>query len=622
MAAPSSLHQRLLRDIAELQAKPYPNIDLRIHDNIREACLILTPDGWFPMHLTVIFGDDYPLRAPEISMQSYVRHPNVMGSYICASILNTEEGYTPAYTLKGIAIQMLSFFGSESLEQDYGGNRNLAQYREQNRFVSESHGFSCTKCGFGHSAATSHDATTRDRADGDSRHLSTNTSPFSETPDDILLEICDKLDDEELLVFARAWSRIGEIITTYNVIRTRELQCFCLKKSFKVAKLGVGVSLNFADSRKGAFESEFDLLSLDAFSIHHVRRSIHNLRFDYWLPLPLTEKHWESVRNDVYPRFTLLKDATGLPQITPCSEVLYRFMNDVVVKLNKEVDNATTNSRSTLKHASEKAIESYFHLFHLLLCLVNNDPGIVNSANNQITAFLNGATSKTEIPDLGHLLIALLISSVPATPDFLKLLVKETITRNVVWMLSGPHPELAFLEADDVSEYRLQHTFNASKTSYRLLLFLNLFRRCVRPDYQRPLGFIRAELFARHGAPPPGTAERFAKAIQGYKAHVNSFPQFLVAMCVEVPTATAFTGWLRESVTASMEKGYSRWAISQDQALFLRLEKEPNVKRPDFVQISIGRKGLSFFPAKPPRKRSREEMIVRDRRRFRGRGGH
>ena len=66
-----------------------------------------------------------------VTMQSKLVHPNIYGSYICASILNTDEGYTPAYTLKGIAIQLLSFFGSEKVEQiETGQAVELANYNK------------------------------------------------------------------------------------------------------------------------------------------------------------------------------------------------------------------------------------------------------------------------------------------------------------------------------------------------------------------------------------------------------------------------------------------------------------------------------------------------------------
>lgn len=142
-----ALRQRLLRDIAELQAKPYPNISLFPSEDITKACLILRPNGGHPLHLSVDFGSQYPLNAPTVTIQSKLDHPNIFGSYICASILNTAEGYTSAYTLKGIAIQLLSFFGSDKLEQAHGV-ADLTSYRRYNDYNTWA-AHLCSKCGFG-----------------------------------------------------------------------------------------------------------------------------------------------------------------------------------------------------------------------------------------------------------------------------------------------------------------------------------------------------------------------------------------------------------------------------------------------------------------------------------------
>jgi ubiquitin-protein ligase len=115
----SILHRRLLQDIAQIQTKPYPNIALHLQDDdISSACLILTTEGYGPMHLTVCFNDDYPLSPPKIYMDSKIIHPNIKEEgNICASILETQMDYTPAYTLKGIAMQLLSSFSSERIQQ-------------------------------------------------------------------------------------------------------------------------------------------------------------------------------------------------------------------------------------------------------------------------------------------------------------------------------------------------------------------------------------------------------------------------------------------------------------------------------------------------------------------------
>jgi hypothetical protein len=107
-----------------------------------------------------------------------------------------------------------------------------------------------------------------------------------------------------------------------------------------------------------------------------------------------------------------------------------------------------------------------------------------------------------------------LISDFPMDEVLLKKIVRETINRNVVWMLKD-NPYLSYLEPSAISEYRLKETFTASIVSYRLLMFLNLFRRtAVGSPRIKPLTQHRDELFERHGAPPRGAANGLAGSIK------------------------------------------------------------------------------------------------------------
>jgi ubiquitin-protein ligase len=653
----NNLKQRLLRDIAELQANPYPNISLHVEDDdLTQACLILTADSYGPMHLTIEFRADYPLSAPLIHMDSQVHHPNIFGTYICASILNTQEGYTPAYTLKGIAIQILSFFTSERIEQTGGTySIDLDSFRQNQRHMIDID-YSCIKCRFGMGSSnhvglprgvtTSRPPPSTSDQDADvnwpspqqahtilgpnarrgkgtqnamaqveSGQIECQASSVSEPatprgiqhinlPDELLLSICEYLETEELMLFAEAWDRVGTAVTKYDVIRTRELQCFCLKKDYMTTRLGVGIHVVLR-GKIGSFESEFDLLSKEGFQIHRIRRSVQGVEFQHWLPLPISNGHWRNVKLDVAKSLSILSDAAKLPKGAQ-HQVIFHFMNDVVVKLNAQTDQTTIQSsyyaygpKSTLTHASEKAIESYFHLFHLLLCLATEDSLIVNSANRMIQVFLGGANSKTDCPNLGHLLVAALISNVPMDDSAIKAIIKETITRNVVWMLDAKGsnmPELSYLEPSAVSDYRLQKTFDASKTSYRLLMFLNLFRRTAVGNPRKPLHQLRDEAFERHGAPPRGSAKVLADSIK--RIHqVKNFPEFLHCMGIGKPSAAWFTKFLRECVEASHRKGYSKMPLTQGQAMTLRRAKEPTVEVAEGVCfLDVNMSGRSFFP--------------------------
>jgi hypothetical protein len=126
------------------------------------------------------------------------------------------------------------------------------------------------------------------------------------------------------------------------------------------------------------------------------------------------------------------------------------------------------------------------------------------SANELLRRFARGKSSEIECPNLGVLFVAALVSEVEMTNSMIKSIIKETITRNVVWMLDSKGanmPELAYLEHSAVSSYRLQKTFDASKTHLRHLMFLNLFRKTALGNPRKSLNKLRCEFFERHGAP-------------------------------------------------------------------------------------------------------------------------
>jgi ubiquitin-protein ligase len=667
-----------MQDIAELKKKPYPNIKIHFDDeDVSEACLVITPEGWPALHMTINFPPLYPLRAPTISMDSNVIHPNVFGGYICASILNTTAGYTPAYTLKGIAIQLLSFFCSDSIEQSYGGEKvSLEYYRQESKQMADSmgsylphatgttfgDGVICKRCRFNRGPAQQSADETRSNSSRSSRprrrkakapkadeHGSTEIDPnrffIDRLPNEIILQVAERLEFEDLTKFAAAWGRVSQLITQFDVVRVRELQCFVLKENYMKQELGVGVGV-VGKGRQGTLQSEFDLLSRSAYANHNVKASIHHIEFDHWLPLPISHGHWQRVQAKA--EASLARIAQDARISTP-TMVLYAFMNDVIVRLNADLErkderydpNAQT---STLRHASEKAIESYFHLFHLLLCTATAKPEVVREANRMIASFMAGKKSKADIPNLGYLLIALLISDTDPTEALMKEIITEAITRNVVWLLDqkgAGMAELGYLETDNVCNYRLKKTFEGSRTSYRLLMFSELFRRTARPSppkstapttpppsppveamaklqivsystaakvpstvsppstptQQAPgrksLAQLRDDLFRQHGGAGPGTAAHLASEVRRLQK-IDDFPSFLREMGIAIPGAAKFTTVLRGTIKASAEKGYSQSVENHVRFLAaMRLARDTTASRTG-IEADLFSRGLQL----------------------------
>lgn len=266
-------------------------------------------------------------------------------------------------------------------------------------------------------------------------------------------------------------------------------------------------------------------------------------------------------------------------------------------------------------------------MFHLLVCMATEEPKNANATQdrkNELVARANksiyefyakGMRTKDQVPDLGFLLISVLISDAEVDDSLLQAIIEEAITRNVLWMLEPAKvgrpgkgmPELAYLEPSAVSQYRIKKTFEAGKTSYRLLMFFNTMRKIVRgmrDNYDekgnkkkepKSLKELRDKLFERHGAGPIGAAALFAERARKIQ-EVDSFKEFYKYMGLEAPGDEELTTLLRDCVKKSMAVGYSKEALTQAQARYLRLAKEPNVERVPGVMAEELRGSFSFFP--------------------------
>lgn len=173
--------------------------------------------------------------------------------------------------------------------------------------------------------------------------------------------------------------------------------------------MGIGVRVRGGD--KGTkVHSEFEYLSLDAFQNLKIQKSISGISFEFWLPLPISEGHWRQVTatasepHSVTMALKAIRGRAGLQGDD--ADTVVSFMNDVVVQLNDDLTASDdvpnvevwpwtpAERRTSLRHASEKAIDAYFQLFHMLVCMAVDDPRIVHKANDTIKKFLSGKTSK------------------------------------------------------------------------------------------------------------------------------------------------------------------------------------------------------------------------------------
>ena len=65
-------------------------------------------------------------------------------------------------------------------------------------------------------------------------------------------------------------------------------------------------------------ESEFDLLSEKAYKIFKIRTSVQGIEFEHWLPLPLSRRHYQMVKERIEPS---LREIASDARLTSTSTV-------------------------------------------------------------------------------------------------------------------------------------------------------------------------------------------------------------------------------------------------------------------------------------------------------------
>ena len=355
-------------------------------------------------------------------------------------------------------------------------------------------------------------------------------------------------------------------------------------------------------------------------------------------------------------------------------EVIAKMMNQMVVDLMKNVEEGAPPpkkqrtsmygylygepyKKSINLHASDKALSGYCSLLHLLLRLALDHPIILETAHEKVHHFLarESKRSKEAVPDLGEFLVLLaLVPSVSWEKDLAAPLLRELLSRNVVWYLRD-RPYLAYT-ADSgkvCDDKRVKETFEASKTSLRLLMFQVHFLRSVlgsattissssstTPQPQSDIdGFVTVThhrkkdkikvpsmdpstttglqqrintLAPTYGLPSPTLSASLASKCREILS-ISTFPTFFQSIAFK--TSSAIASLLRIAVRDSLIAGYHQnpyWDLELYELWRVQLGGNVPFDSPVGWRRNVGgnvRTGRSFFPGAERGQRIKKAVV-------------
>jgi len=489
--------RRLMKDIKELAmcSGDFPNVSAApLEDNIYLwHANVTAPDGPLKglcVHLELQFPSSYPRNPPRIKCLTPIRHPNIFGSYICCTMLakrkyndDPNEGWTGAYSVASILLQLQSFLFSDNVpqeawpgEKEYSRSNYIQQtstqrlacfrckrcchtgtrphppigFKMDHEFLSDKERLShewehfqatCSKKEKIHHkqarAAAKRDwIQTRLKAIEDAEAVVKTREPaFPKKAAHVLVSF---LDPYEILMVAMLYPTWDTVNDTHNIRDKYESSCFFTKLDYREAALGYGVRVQYDPFKKKEIRqlsSDLDLISWHGWKKLKHRISAWGNECDLYIPLVLNDSH---MRNSGKLMWQQLHKLAGVNESDDDHDE--RVLDAICALMNSMVVGMTQIKGEVRMYHSEKAMQGYCRFHQLLVHICNERPAIRELAETKVHNFIKNPRSRHKkggTPDLGRLLVMLSVSDKYGWEDIKRPFFEEVTVRQQKWNIIG-----------------------------------------------------------------------------------------------------------------------------------------------------------------------------------------
>lgn len=378
-------------------------------------------------------------------------------------------------------------------------------------------------------------------------------------PRELFIDIADKLTYKERTQLGHHSEILAESFKSPYFWERKELICYFNRKSYLETPLGIPISVTFfRDSETiKSMGTPMDLLSQEAFDDQQVRKSVWNQDFQVWIPLYLTEGHYNRNKGELIRRITKLytdrrieisentsfeeillakvaiEEATPLNPTKPKPFFSYKRMLENYRK-RKEKENifkpvwalelfSTLLSSIVVEmmkgdlYISIKALETYCLVHRLFYQMSLDYPEIREIAEERIQIFKSDRKNrhKRKIENLAKFLTYFSITEKYSWKDIKDYYLEEGLKRNIYWiLLANPDFHKAKNGFFFQNPKRLQASFDAVAVGKRLLVFnLYFLNKIARPPGKSLKDVARIHDYY-YGKPDPDIRSKFQEDIQ------------------------------------------------------------------------------------------------------------
>ena len=572
--------QRIYKDLKEIDENPIEGLSIVMPDEndpftLRANILIL--DGMYKdvlLHMIMTIPQNYPLTAPKMIIApgqtfSHEFHHHVFGDIqcgytICIDLLDhgffmtsSQTGWTPAYTLSTILMQMQVFFAKDHDLVHIPTKMMIENLKENSKkFVVSIQLTDKTK------------------------RVHSYTSPY---PPIVALNtfLKPKETDQQIIKRKKAYARLTCYLTRNTPADTEvplgypmniSRDAFDRINSVPILEIlsYEGYMTQLASSPEKVFESK-------SFDYHKLRTAMGS-EYNYWFPLYINEEIFQKNKQYIFNAVSVIKygiegkkkfdfQPEQILVIFPC------LMNKMIVALQ------TGNL-----FQSYASIEAYCHFMRLFYKLIEEFPALQNIIDEKVEKVLKNEDerNKKNLGDMGEFLILLAFSKFSFNSvEIWKELIKEYISRQFLWVIKKVDKNEGFFveEADEIKKSTLlffyqingnemDEFYRASKISNNLLLFnCNASKKFLSNKQE----FIN-KIDQNYGVVEEKDVEEFMKEIKTIKPSINTYADLLkfIGLGEIYPDYFSLLNLFRIALKTSYIQGYNSFKLSKMSFNFLQ----------------------------------------------------
>ena len=388
------------------------------------------------------------------------------------------------------------------------------------------------------------------------------------------------------------WKRI--FLMEVNNVKYNEIQCFLTKATLDQDIIGIPLEYTVNPKTRNIdyIYSTMDYLSKTGYYEHNNRKTMWRESFKAWIPLYLTEDHFNRSLPYLEKAFLqLVPLVTSQPRqyqqsssrfIAPPSKGQYQLGSMNISSVNNSTKAFSPNvilsiiprlmntmillliDKGVDQFQIDQSLRGYCLLHRLFIALVEKFPALKTEVHRRLRQFIDNTASrhKQSCPNLGELIPLLSVCENIGWLDIIVPLIEESVVRSILWVAKDI-PEFAELvqtraktsTSAAISPELLDQILSATSTSRKLYSFHCCFLRIFAQSRGTNIKKLSQSYDMCYGLPTSHQLKSFSMYLKKV-SEIKTWDDYYDTICLKHTSPDILSRRILKCIDMSLVRGY------------------------------------------------------------------